>query len=78
MRALVIVLAPLWLLAQSAKDTCVECHAAMDGEIQKPALLFKGDVHTAAGLSCADCHGGDRTSDDPSVAIGKEIGRAHV
>lgn len=74
MKALLFLLAPALLLAQPAKDTCVECHAAMDGPIQRPALLIKDDVHTANGLSCADCHGGDRTSDDPSVAMSKAKG----
>lgn len=46
----------------------------MDGPIQKPALLIKEDIHFANGLSCADCHGGDRTSDDPSVAMNKAKG----
>ena len=76
MRLAVIValFAPALLLAQTAKDTCIECHTAMDGAIQKPALLIKNDVHTANGLSCADCHGGDRTSDDPTVAMSKAKG----
>src|SRR5579871_6078135 len=67
--AIVALFAPALLLAQTAKDTCIECHTAMDGAIQKPALLIKNDVHTVNGLGCADCHGGDRTSDDPSVAM---------
>jgi hypothetical protein len=66
---IVFLLAPACLLSQSAKDSCVECHTAMDGPLQKPALLIKDDVHTANGLSCVDCHGGDRTSDDLSVAM---------
>ena len=69
MKALLFLLAPALLFGQPAKDTCLECHAALDGAIQRPALLIKDDVHTANGLSCADCHGGDRTSDDPSVAM---------
>ncbi len=68
------LLVPAFLLAQPAKDSCVECHSVMDGAIQKPALLIKNDIHTANGLSCADCHGGDRTSDDPSVAMSKAKG----
>jgi len=72
--AAVILLAPAMLFSQPAKDTCVECHTAMDGVIQKPALLIKNDVHTANGLSCADCHGGDRTSGDPTVAMSKAKG----
>jgi hypothetical protein len=41
----------------------------MEGPIQKPALLIKDDIHIANKLSCSDCHGGDRYSDDPSVAM---------
>ncbi|MGO9896938.1 MAG: cytochrome c3 family protein [Bryobacteraceae bacterium] len=74
MKALLFLLAPALLFGQPAKDTCLECHAALDGAIQRPALLIKDDVHTANGLSCADCHGGDRTSDDPSVAMSKAKG----
>lgn len=76
MRALTIVLllAPAALFSQPAKDSCLECHAVMDGALQRPALLIKDDVHTANRLSCADCHGGDRTSDDPSVAMNKAKG----
>ena len=69
-----VLLAPASLEAQPPKDTCVECHAAMDGAIQKPALLIKNDVHTANGLGCAACHGGDPSSDDPSVAMSKTKG----
>ena len=76
MRALAIAgfLALAWLPARAAKDSCLECHAVMDGAIQRPALLIKDDIHTANGLSCADCHGGDRTSDDPTVAMSKAKG----
>ena len=74
MKALLFLLAPALLLGEPAKDTCVECHAAMDGSIQRPALLIKDDVHTANGVSCADCHGGDRSSDDLSVAMSKARG----
>src|SRR5690348_8874609 len=71
-----LLLAPACLLGQDAgkKDTCVECHSVMDGPVQRPALLIKNDVHTANGLSCADCHGGDRTSDDPAEAMSPRKG----
>jgi len=72
--AITMLLFGVVLFGQPKQDTCVECHAAMDGDLQKPALLIKNDVHIANGLSCADCHGGDRTSDDPSVAMSKAKG----
>jgi predicted CXXCH cytochrome family protein len=76
MRALAIafLLAPALLFAQPPQDTCVQCHSAMEGDIQRPAILIKGDIHTANGLSCADCHGGDRTAIDPSEAMSKAKG----
>ncbi|HLH00233.1 MAG TPA: cytochrome c3 family protein [Bryobacteraceae bacterium] len=68
--AIVLLLAPLALLGQqAAKNSCLDCHSALDGAAQRPSLLSKTDVHTVNGLGCADCHGGDRTSDDPSVAM---------
>jgi len=45
--------------AAPPKDTCLTCHAALEGDLAKPAKQFEGDVHHQAGLSCADCHGGD-------------------
>ncbi|MBI3207408.1 MAG: cytochrome c3 family protein [Candidatus Solibacter usitatus] len=56
-------------LLQPAKDSCVECHTVMEGNLQRPATLIKNDVHTASRLSCADCHGGDPQSDDPLQAM---------
>src|SRR5438105_12224814 len=73
--SLALLLVPLSLLGQGIrKDSCVECHSVMDGATQQPALLIKNDVHIANGLGCADCHGGDRTSDDPTVAMSKAKG----
>jgi len=72
--ATLLLLAPAWLLGQAARDTCVECHAALDGPLQRPATLIKTDVHTANGLSCADCHGGNRNADDPTEAMNRSKG----
>jgi hypothetical protein len=58
------------LLAQSG-DECISCHDSMD---DKPSVAFRKDVHQAAGVSCADCHGGDRRSDDMEVAMSKSKG----
>ncbi len=56
------------------KDSCFECHSALDGKLGAPASKFRNDVHARAGFSCADCHGGDRTSDDPSAAMDRSRG----
>ncbi|HUZ46581.1 MAG TPA: cytochrome c3 family protein [Terriglobia bacterium] len=49
--------------ASAQKDSCVACHSNLPGEYGRPAKLFSSDIHHQAGLSCADCHGGDRTDD---------------
>ena len=65
-----------WIIPGSAAapDSCVTCHAAVDDAAKGPAALIKNDIHIAHGLSCADCHGGDPTSDDPDVAMNKKKG----
>lgn len=74
MLTIALLIAPPFLLQGATKDTCLECHLAMEGRVQQPALLIKNDVHAASGLTCADCHGGDPTADDPTVAMSKAKG----
>ncbi len=56
------------------KDSCVECHSVMEGNLKAPAAAFSKDIHQHHGFSCVDCHGGDRTSDDPSVSMSRAKG----
>ena len=35
---------------------------------------FSQDIHAQKGLTCASCHGGDPTSDDPDKAMSKKAG----
>ncbi len=58
-------------IGYAAEDNCYSCHSDLGSS---PAELFKNDVHHLAGLSCADCHGGDRTSDDMEKAMDKGKG----
>ncbi len=52
------------------KDSCIECHSQIEGPIGEPVqLLMKGDIHKSRGLSCANCHGGDASQDDPTRAM---------
>jgi predicted CXXCH cytochrome family protein len=55
--------------AAQKKDSCVECHKEMEGPLGDPVTLNNGDIHQSRGLSCADCHGGDPTQDDPTGAM---------
>lgn len=55
--------------AQEATDQCSACHARLDDPgLSEPALGFEADVHAAAGLPCAGCHGGDSASEVEQVA----------
>lgn len=65
---------PALLFSQGDKNTCVDCHSVLEGNAQRPALLVKNDVHTANGLTCTDCHGGDRTKEDPGEAMDRAKG----
>src|SRR4051794_17611742 len=49
--------------AAADADSCTSCHAALPPRLRDPVRLLKaGDVHAAAGVSCAACHGGDPKS----------------
>jgi cytochrome c3-like protein len=75
---LAAVLALVSLALAQRKDSCVDCHSQMEGELGAPARLLKADIHGSKGLSCADCHGGDPSVDDPggAMSLGKGfIGR---
>ena len=74
MREAAILLLFSWGLSGAAgPDSCIACHTALE-DGKGPASTIKNDVHIAHGLSCADCHGGDRTSQDPEVSMSKAKG----
>jgi len=66
-----------WLaltLPLAAKDSCLDCHSALEGKLRAPALAFSNDVHRQHGFGCADCHGGDPLQDDPQSAMSRARG----
>ena len=70
----VFLLALLSVLPLEAKDSCVECHSALEGSLLTPTQAFSADVHQHRGFSCADCHGGDSSLDDPDGAMSPKRG----
>jgi predicted CXXCH cytochrome family protein len=55
--------------AQAPVDGCVTCHAALSqSELSSPVTAFRTDVHNDRGFRCADCHGGDPTTEDKARA----------
>ncbi len=56
------------------RNTCIECHSLLDPPLRVTQEDFSQDIHSQKGLTCAACHGGDPTSDDPNVAMGRAAG----
>ena len=53
----------------ASTDSCSACHANLSGKLGEQARAFRsGDVHAAAGLDCAACHGGDAAARDANGA----------
>jgi hypothetical protein len=67
---LLVIISIISVFAQS-KDQCFICHSDLD---DTPAKLYKTDIHFVKGITCADCHGGDASSDDMETAMNKEKG----
>jgi predicted CXXCH cytochrome family protein len=68
----VLATAVVWAApAKPAVDNgCIQCHRGLDEEqLSAPASQEPGDVHGSSGFTCVDCHGGDPTTDDPTLAM---------
>ncbi|MGI9103561.1 MAG: cytochrome c3 family protein [Terriglobales bacterium] len=60
----------------AAQSTCLDCHSALDGNLKITSEQYAQDIHSAKGLTCAGCHGGDPTSMD---AMDKKKGfKGHI
>ena len=57
-----------------AKNTCLDCHFALDPLLRVTHEQFAQDIHGQKGLNCASCHGGDPLSEDPNRAMGRAAG----
>jgi hypothetical protein len=57
-----------------AKNSCLDCHSALPEPLGVSQDKFAQDIHSQKGLTCASCHGGDPTSDDPEKAMSREAG----
>lgn len=47
-----------------AEDGCFDCHNSWEEGEDAPSIRWAYDIHNDAGLTCADCHGGDPGLDD--------------
>ena len=74
--SLLFAAAPLH--AQS-KNSCLDCHSKQTGPFHVDSEEFVASIHAQKGLTCASCHGGDPTSDDPMRAMSPAAGfRGHI
>lgn len=55
-------------------DSCLDCHSALPEPLGVTQEKFSQDVHAQRGLTCASCHGGDPTSDDPDKSMSRKAG----
>ena len=55
-------------------NSCLDCHSALPEPLGVSQEKFSQDIHQQKGLSCASCHGGDPTSDDPDKAMSRKAG----
>jgi Cytochrome c3 len=51
------------------KNSCLDCHSLLPEPLGVSQEKFSQDIHAQRGLTCASCHGGDPTSDDPNQAM---------
>jgi hypothetical protein len=56
----------------TVKSNCVRCHLTAGRELTAPAQDFARSVHDLHGMTCSDCHGGNRDKD--SSAHEEEFG----
>ena len=55
-------------------NTCAACHTSLEPEQQAVVEDWKASIHGQNGVGCADCHGGDPTSDRMGIAMSKDAG----
>jgi predicted CXXCH cytochrome family protein len=61
--------AAAWGQPAASQDTCLDCHSLLEGALAQPAQAFANDIHRSNGFTCAGCHGGDPSSEDPEVSM---------
>ena len=60
--------------SDGSSNTCYDCHLAVNDRQKAISETWKNSIHGAGGIGCADCHGGDPTSDQVTVSMSEEAG----
>lgn len=69
-----LVVFAAYLSYGQTKNSCLDCHSALPDALGVTQEKFSQDIHAQKGLACANCHGGDPTSDDPDKAMSHKAG----
>ncbi len=56
------------------RNSCYDCHSAVNNQQKTIAAAWKSSIHGQNGVTCADCHGGDPTTDRIGVAMDPAAG----
>jgi predicted CXXCH cytochrome family protein len=66
----------LWAASANgqSKNSCLDCHSNLPEPLGVSQEKFSQDIHAQRGLTCASCHGGDPTSEDPDKAMSRKAG----
>jgi hypothetical protein len=62
------------LATAQTKNSCLDCHGNLPEPLGVSVETYSQNIHSIKGLTCADCHGGDATSDDPEKAMSRAAG----
>src|SRR6516162_1675872 len=69
-----LVVFATYLSYGQTKNSCLDCHSVLPEPLGVTQEKFSQDIHAQKGLTCANCHGGDPTSDDPNKAMDRKAG----
>ena len=75
-----LVLAAVWSLcvglpvSAQTKNSCLDCHSNLPEPLDVSVETYRQNIHGQKGLTCAACHGGDASSDDPERAMSRAAG----
>jgi hypothetical protein len=74
-----VILAAATLSFGETKNSCLDCHGGLPEPLGVAQEKYSQDIHAQKGLTCASCHGGDATNDDPDKAMSRSAGwKGHV
>ena len=75
-----LVLVAVWSLcvglpvSAQTKNSCLDCHSNLPEPLGVSVETYSQNIHGQKGLTCAACHGGDASSDDPEKAMSRAAG----